>query len=313
MIPLVDDYIQALIVEKLRWLKNHPVMIDIIFQTGRRRTLEQLRDFILNKPVQVIIGYPKDQTSLPAYVITLAPENEQAMGLGDDFSSFEGYNFELKGAGDINNYDPDSDTYKNLKELHNEVSKYISGTFMNSNYRVECWSDNGDLTAYMYIVLKWCLWSSRLQMYRLNWVDVTLSGVDLEPVPDYFPFFIYRRSIQINMMYENLYFENLDEIEGIIDAMEHPETIPDVLPDQLRHLWLAAKYNFESIPDTLIKEWDVVDDYKLVHESITDNPDGYVMGQVDEPDEPETPEEPEEDDNGEDTESGSDNLEDESH
>lgn len=210
MMPLVDDYLQMFIVEKLRWLREHPIVIEHIFHTGRRETLSKLKEFILKRKVRVVIGYPKEQNSLPAYVITLAPEQEQPIGLGDDTGYYIGYDLGIE--------DTDEDY---LQRAEQEVSDYITGTFMNSNYRIECWSDNGDLTSYMYVILKWCLWSSRHQMLDMGWVNITLNGTDLEPVPDYFPMFIYRRSLQINLTYENLYYDRINE--KYIDILEHPE------------------------------------------------------------------------------------------
>ena len=207
IIPLVDDFLQAFIVEKLKWLKEHSVIIDHIFHTAKRETVKQLKDFLVNKKIKVIIGYPKEQTSLPAYVITLAPEQEQPIGLGDEFGCYGG------------GLDEDGQP----QDVERQLSEFVAGTYMNSNYRVECWSDNGDLTSYMYIILKWCLWSSRQQMLSLGWVDIKLSGIDLEPVPEYFPFFIYRRVLQVNLMYENLYYENLKELEKLVDIIEHPD------------------------------------------------------------------------------------------
>lgn len=212
IIPLIDDYLQMLIAEKLKWLKEHPVILDHIFRTGKRETVSKLKDFITNRKVKVIIGYPKEQTSLPAYVITLAPEQEQPVGLGDDAEYFTGYDL---GIGD--------DAEDHLQKAEEKMSEFIASTYMNSNYRVECWSDNGDLTSYMYIILKWCLWSSRQQMLDLGWVNIKLSGTDLEPVPDYFPFFIYRRALQVNLMYENLYYENIRSLERYVDVIERPE------------------------------------------------------------------------------------------
>ena len=49
MIPMVDDFLQMFIVEKLTWLKKHPKVLDHIFFTGQRSTLEKLREFIENK------------------------------------------------------------------------------------------------------------------------------------------------------------------------------------------------------------------------------------------------------------------------
>ena len=210
MIPLVDDYLQYFIAEKLRWLKEHPVIIDHIFGICRRETLAKLKDFILNRKVKVIIGYPRDQSSLPAYVITLSPEQEQPLGLGDDAGCYTDYDLGI------------GDEYC-LEKAEEKMSEYIAGTYMNSNYRIECWSDNGDLTSYMYVILKWCLWSSRQQMLDLGWVNIKLSGTDLEPVPDYFPIFIYRRSLSVNLMCENLYYEYIAELNKYVDIIENPD------------------------------------------------------------------------------------------
>ena len=46
MIPMIDDYLQQFVIGKLRWLKEHPTMIDMIFQSGRRTTLSKLKEFI---------------------------------------------------------------------------------------------------------------------------------------------------------------------------------------------------------------------------------------------------------------------------
>lgn len=259
MIPLVDDYIQALIVEKLKWLKEHPSVIDHIFRTGRRETLAKLRDFIVNKKVKIMIGYPKDQTSLPAYVITLAPEAEQPMGLGDEHGSFEGM--------DLGMTDEDSPEYLELVEQ--DLTRYISGTYMNSTYRIECWSDNGDLTSYMYTILKWCLWSSRMQMMDLGWVNVSVSGTDLEPVPEYFPsFFIYRRAAQLAVTYPNLYYENLPFMETLPDILDNPDDFHEdddgnlvnkegIIVIPARYSWIVkAHYQTSGITtDITVAEW----------------------------------------------------------
>lgn len=211
MIPLVDDYIQIMIANKLRWLKNHPSVIDHIFHTGKRETLSKLKEFIENRKIKVVIGYPKDQNSLPCYVITLAPESEQPTGLGDDSEFYDDYDL---GLGD------DSEI---TEEMEKTLSKFLASTYMNSNYRIECWSDNGDLTSYMYVILKWCLWTSRQEMLDMGWVNIRLSGTDLEPAPDYMPVFIYRRAAQMNLMYENLYYENIGELGDYLDIIENPD------------------------------------------------------------------------------------------
>ena len=213
MIPLVDDYLQLFIVEKLRWLKEHSIVLDHIFSTGKRETLTNLKNFIENRKIRVLLGYPREAASLPCYVITLAPEQEQPIGLGDDFGCVE---FDELGI------DPEDEEQVQIQAIE-QVKGYLSNTYMNSNYRIECWSDNGDLTSYMYVLLKWCLWTSRQQMLNLGWVNIKMSGTDLEPVPDYMSLFVYRRSAQLSLMYENLYYEHIEELEKYLDVITNPD------------------------------------------------------------------------------------------
>lgn len=210
MIPLVDDFLQLFVASKLKYLKNNPRVIDLIFHTGRRETLDKLKDFITNSKIKVVIGYPREPNSLPCYVITLAPESEQPIGLGDDSETYDDYDFGL-GDGEI------------AEKVSKMLAGFLADTYMNSNYRIECWSDNGDLTSYMYVILKWCLWSSRQEMLNLGWVNIKLSGTDLEPVPDYMPAFIYRRAVQVNLMYENLYYENIGDLEEYVKVLDKPD------------------------------------------------------------------------------------------
>lgn len=213
MIPIIDDMLQAMLLEKLRWLKNHSAIIDHIFVSGRRSTLTSLKKFITTQKIHVIVGYPKEQTLLPAYVIVLAPEQEQPTGLGDDHMTFEDYDLGLT---------DDDSTYEEKRAIE-IMSTYISSAYMNTNYRIECWSDNGDLTTYMYAILKWCIFASRQQMLDFGWVNINSSGMDLELASEYLPIPIFRRALQINFMYENLYYEKLTELSTYEDVIEHPD------------------------------------------------------------------------------------------
>lgn len=214
MIPIIDDYLQALIIKRLRFLKENLVILDYIFQTSRPETVQRLKDLLTTQKLKVMIGFPREQTSLPAYVITLAPEQEQPSGLGDNLYM----------------YDEEDDYEDGVKDSTNlYLDKFIASTFMNATYRIECWSDNGDLTAYMYSILKWCLWTCRKDMLEMGWNNITISGSDLEPVPDYMPIFIYRRAAKISLTYDAKYHETLESLEKYFQIVSNPESyIKDV-------------------------------------------------------------------------------------
>jgi hypothetical protein len=65
-----------------------------------------------------------------------------------------------------------------------------------SNYRLEVWATNGDLTVELYHILKWALLSGRnalIENYDI--FRQRLSGADFEPVTNMFPDFVYRRAL----------------------------------------------------------------------------------------------------------------------
>ena len=210
MIPIIDDYIQTMLVNKLRFLKENVAIMDSIFRTGNPDTIGKLKEFITTKKIRVVIGFPREQSTLPAYVITLAPEQEQPSGLGENWTTYG-----REGIGDLDE--------EPAEVAQDYLDDTISSTFMNSNYRIECWRDNGDLTAYMYAILKWALWSSRKEMLQIGWNNIRLEGTDLEPVPDYMPIFIYRRAAQLILTYDNLYHEDVNDSIQLLDIIAHPE------------------------------------------------------------------------------------------
>jgi hypothetical protein len=209
MIPLIEDYLKDSLSARLQFLRKHPEYLDKIFGTlGKRSTLSSLKDYFVKKDIKVVIGYPREANQLPCFVITLAGEQEVYTGLGDNTDE------------DIF-YDEDEDEFKapeeNL-EYTNELS--LDSTNMEATYRIECWSDNGDLTAYMYTLAKYALLVTRTEMISNDILLPKISAADLEPVPDYFPIFVYRRALMISFQYENQYFENIIDLEEY--ESEHP-------------------------------------------------------------------------------------------
>lgn len=66
-----------------------------------------------------------------------------------------------------------------------------------SNFRLEVWTENGDLTVHLYHILKWILLSGRDHLIGdYDLIQQRLSGADFEPVPSYFPSFVYRRALK---------------------------------------------------------------------------------------------------------------------
>lgn len=208
MIPLIDAYLRELLQDKITFLRDNPLVIPQIFGTlGTRTTLKSFTDFILKKDIKVLIGFPRESQQLPCYVITIAGEQEIPIGLGDNI-----------------------DGYEEAWDEEDITTHYVlDGVDIESTYRIECWSDNGDLTAYLYTMLKWCMFSARGNMLKSGFKLPKITGTDLEPVPDYIPTFVYRRSLMISFRYENLYFD--DEVKRGDGAYHFPL---DLTPEDIK-------------------------------------------------------------------------------
>jgi len=76
---------------------------------------------------------------------------------------------------------------------------------MEFSYRIECWSDNSNFVVYMYHLLKFIMLYKRQLLIESGIVTPILRGTDLEPVPDYMPTFVFRRSLLIQGAIENYY------------------------------------------------------------------------------------------------------------
>lgn len=180
MMPLVEDYLRDLMLQRLTWLKENPDNIPKIFGTlGKRSTLKNLTNYVKSTDFKVMLGYPKEANQVPCWVITLADEHEVVMGLGDCID----------------------------EEVDEDTEYHLDTIYMDATFRIEVWSDNEDLAVYMYILAKWAMMVSRKDMLETGFVLPSVSGADLEPVPDYFPIFVYRRALMVHFQYENIFYE----------------------------------------------------------------------------------------------------------
>lgn len=191
MMPLVEDFLRSCLEQRIGWLKKNPDEVTKIFGVlGKRASMTNFKNYLKNTDFKILLGFPKEATQLPCYVITLAGEQEIASGLGDSI-------------------DEDLDKY-----TEDEYGDYrIDVSWMQSNYRIEAWTDNADLAVYMYIIAKWAMLVSRHDMLENGFVIPNVSGADLEPAPDYLPLFVYRRALMVAFQYENHYYETEGEIE----------------------------------------------------------------------------------------------------
>jgi hypothetical protein len=93
----------------------------------------------------------------------------------------------------------------------------LYGTMYHSQYRVESWTTNGDLTVILYHLLKWMFLTKRQYFSSQNLFIQNLGGLDFEPAPEYFPEFVFRRALTFECTTDASYDEAYTYIEGITD------------------------------------------------------------------------------------------------
>lgn len=89
------------------------------------------------------------------------------------------------------------------------------GSFFHTEYRIETWTNNGDLTVILYHLLKWIMLSSRDKLHKEGLEIQNLGGLDFEPAPEYFPDFVYRRALTFECVVENTYQKEYGFIKDI--------------------------------------------------------------------------------------------------
>ncbi|MMZ43510.1 hypothetical protein D1872_50620 [compost metagenome] len=76
-----------------------------------------------------------------------------------------------------------------------ETSSQDLETMFEANYRLEVWTNNGDLTVYLYHLVKWAILSGRGFLDERGLFRQRVSGADFEPATSWFPEFVYRRAL----------------------------------------------------------------------------------------------------------------------
>lgn len=244
MIPLPDDFLLEYTARNIAWLKQHPQFLVQIFDTSTRETVTKIRKFMTTQTMHVTLGYPRDQTALPAFSIVMAPESEFPLGVGDEEGTFSTFycGTTLDPKNDSRELTDDEQKVVDYAEDH--LKDYLENTGMRASYRIECWADNADMVSYMYAILKRSTWACRRDMYRLHWTNITLSGMDLEPMTEYMPVFVYRRALQIGMEYENVYYNDVRALGEYGDMILNSGRYP--APDDGVDTWILCPSYYDE-------------------------------------------------------------------
>lgn len=187
MFLVVENVLTQVIEDRLNYLKANPSVIDDIFAPTNA---DQIKSYLLNNQINVVRGFPRDPSALPAYAIVLGAEREEPESIGQ--------------------YIGDDET------LHEEMY----GTLSVAQYRIETWTNNGDLTVLLYHLLKWMMLSQRDYLESEGLKRQSYTASDLEPVQTQFPELIYRRALNIEITYEVRWNTSYGTITKIVDQSD---------------------------------------------------------------------------------------------
>lgn len=214
MIPITEELFKNLISSQLNNLKSNPDIINEIFRFVNPTFVNKIKQYIEGNVIKVIIGYPsREKAVLPCFCIMLGQETEENVYMGEFIEEDE----EI-----IEEDEEDSEDDEIIEKDGGDGGEIIEkrfietyGTVMNFSYRIECWADVGDLTVYLYHILKYIFIKCKLDLMKNGLRRIQLTGGDLEPMIDMYPAFVYRRALIVSGQVENGFVEKLKVIENL--------------------------------------------------------------------------------------------------
>lgn len=215
MIPLVDLYVKRLLERGLERLRTYD--LEHYFDYASPKTIQSVNTLLRDYEINVLCGYPREPVQLPCIVVTVAGEDEVDYGLGGGID--EGY----EGLGD---------NYLKWEKGSHDI---VANAQMRMQLKMEVWSDNSIITSFLYSVVKYILFSARKEMEEEGFLLSTVSGGDLEPAPDYFTVFVYRKAVMLSVEYTVRYHVS-DMFAGKDDSMAEIGTTIDNVDIRLEGL-----------------------------------------------------------------------------
>ena len=184
MIPIVEITLGSLLRVALEGIAGNPTsappkaaqldLLDGIFEDLPAEELADCKKFFGQRRVKIVHMFPREQVDGPMYVISGPTERESRFFLG-------GY---MGGGVTI-----DEDT--------GEASEDI-GAIWDSTIRIGCWSTNSaQETIYLYHLAKHLLTANRELIEEAGLMNAQFSGTDWEPKPEYYPTFVYLRTLEL--------------------------------------------------------------------------------------------------------------------
>lgn len=200
MIQLIDLFVKNKINKVLNYLSSNVELIDKFFLYADEKTNQDVKKFLKEYKIHVKSSYPREEVYLPSIIVLVENEQEVPYGIGSGIDE---------------NYIGLGENYLDWpKDEKHPIQENIQ---MQTSIRCEVWSDNAVTTSFLYAITKYCLLATRKEFEEENIILSSLSGGDLEPIPDFINFFVYRRALNLECEYTSSYYR-LGEFAGEMDS-----------------------------------------------------------------------------------------------
>jgi hypothetical protein len=100
---------------------------------------------------------------------------------------------------EIINDDSDTDVFISNLRGQTNFGSIMDEYYLNNSHRIECWSNNAELTLWLYQIALWNLWKFRAYLEN-SWglMLQRIEGGDIMPQPEFYPEFLYIRGLTFN-------------------------------------------------------------------------------------------------------------------
>jgi hypothetical protein len=161
----------------LQAFRDDTTLIDTLFEDLSENSRTNLKDWIVNNDIQVILGYPRAMPDIPCWSIAMAGETKLATPLGELFShSFDAVAGETNEQGDI----------------------------VQKNYQVSTVTQDPDLTLILATILGHILKSMRQDLALDGFYQMQVAQTDAENLQvNFLPNYLYIRTTMVSVVVED--------------------------------------------------------------------------------------------------------------
>ena len=215
---LPEFIFQSIIYKGIRALRNDLTLIDQLLKNLPSQTVADVKKFISENPISIVMQYPKQDTALPIVAITLRSEKEDKAVLGDVLGS------DLSPPSDMVWRTEDNIIVNGLdQDIIGEPPKlFKANTFVDrrgsgysEEYLIQIISFDYHVTVFLYVFIKAILTMNRSILEKNGIMNMVLGGEDARFEADYLPDYTFSRNLSISFLYFFDVFTEIPKIDRI--------------------------------------------------------------------------------------------------